>query len=279
MLTTLESPTDLDDLRRAVALLERPGLSIQIANLLGSPVEWAVSKLPARATRTLQTAVRGALYKAADAALFTLGEAPNAPASTRLHKLAAAGSGAVGGFFGLAGLVAELPVSTTIMMRAVADVARSEGFSLRDPQVQAACIEVFALGGSSDADDAAETGYYAMRALAGEAGHVAAGVAHRVGDKSVEAFTRKLATRDAGAMLARLIESVAARFGLVITEKTAAQMVPVLGAAAGATLNTLFIGHYQAMARGHFIVMRLERHYGVERVRAAYREEARRLRR
>ena len=90
----------------------------------------------------------------------------------------------------------------------------------------------------------------------------------------MEAFTRKLATRDAGAVLARLIESVAARFGVVITEKTAAQMVPVLGAAAGATLNTLFISHYQAMARGHFIVMRLERHYGHEHIQAAYRHEA-----
>ena len=266
----LESSQDHEDLRRAVALLERPGLSIQVANLLGSPVEWAVSKLPAPATRTIQSAVRGALYKAADAALFTLGESPHTPASTRLHKLAAAGSGAVGGFFGLPGLVAELPVSTTIMMRAVADIARSEGFSLRDPQVQAACIEVFALGGNSSADDAADAGYYAMRTLAAEAGVAAAGAAQRLGDKSVDAFARKFATRDAGMMLARLIESVAARFGVVITEKTAAQMVPVLGAAAGATLNTVFTGHYQAMARGHFIVLRLERRYGHARVREAY---------
>ena len=272
MPTTLDSPQDLDDLRRAVGLLERPSLSIQIANLLGSPVEWAVSKLPTFATRKIQSTVRGAMYKAADAALFTLKDTPHTQASTRLHKFVAAGSGAVGGFFGVAGLIAELPVSTTIMMRAVADIARSEGFSLADPQVQAACIEVFALGGSSDADDAADSGYYAMRALATEAGHAAAGVAQRVGDKSVEAFTRKLATRDAGTMLARLIESVAARFGLVITEKTAAQMIPVLGAAAGATLNTMFTSHYQAMARGHFIVMRLERKYGAERVRAAYRQ-------
>jgi hypothetical protein len=64
---------------------------------------------------------------------------------------------------------------------------------------------------------------------------------------------------------------VAARFGVVITEKSAAQMVPVLGAAAGATLNTLFTGHYQAMARGHFIVLRLERTYGAAHVREAYR--------
>ncbi|QSX78873.1 EcsC family protein [Agrilutibacter solisilvae] len=264
---------DMHELRRAVALLERPSLSIQIANLIGSPVDWAVSKLPGFVTRRIQSAVRAALYRACDAALFTLKDAPRAQASTRLHKLAAAGSGAVGGFFGWAGLVAELPVSTTIMMRAVADIARSEGFSLQEPAVQAACIEVFALGGRSEDDDAAESGYYAMRGMVAEVGrHTAAELARQVGDKSVEAFTRKLSARDAGHVMARLIESVAARFGVVITEKTAAQMVPVLGAAAGATLNTLFTSHYQDMARGHFIVMRLERSYGHALVQSAYRD-------
>jgi hypothetical protein len=47
-------------------------------------------------------------------------------------------------------------------------------------------------------------------------------------------------------------------------------MVPVIGAAGGALINTLFIGHYQDMARGHFIVRRLEKTYGTEPVRAAY---------
>ena len=44
----------------------------------------------------------------------------------------------------------------------------------------------------------------------------------------------------------------------------------MLGAVAGATLNTLFTGYYQDMARGHFIVRRLERRYGFETVRLAY---------
>ena len=57
---------------------------------------------------------------------------------------------------------------------------------------------------------------------------------------------------------------------MVVSQKTAAQMIPVLGAAGGAIINTLFIGHYQDMARGHFIVRRLEKIHGTETIRRAY---------
>ena len=73
-------------------------------------------------------------------------------------------------------------------------------------------------------------------------------------------------------MLARLIDAVATRFGVVITEKTAAQIVPVLGGVAAATINALFTDHYQDMARGHFIVKRLEAKYGEAPIERAYSE-------
>jgi hypothetical protein len=38
----------------------------------------------------------------------------------------------------------------------------------------------------------------------------------------------------------------------------------------GAAINVLFIRHYQAVAKGHFTVRRLERTYGAEVIRAAY---------
>ena len=56
----------------------------------------------------------------------------------------------------------------------------------------------------------------------------------------------------------------------VVSEKAAAQLVPVIGAAGGALVNTVFISHYQDMARGHFAVRRLERIHGIEPVRLAY---------
>jgi len=79
-----------------------------------------------------------------------------------------------------------------------------------------------------------------------------------------------LTPKEAGKWLAKIVEKVAARFGVVVTEKFAAQAVPIVGAVAGATLNTMFTDYYQDVARGHFIVRRLERSYGYETVRAAY---------
>jgi hypothetical protein len=65
----------------------------------------------------------------------------------------------------------------------------------------------------------------------------------------------------------RLIAQIASRFGVVVTQKLAAQAVPIVG---GAAVNYAFIGHFQEVARAHFVVRRLERRYGKDAVRAAY---------
>jgi hypothetical protein len=72
--------------------------------------------------------------------------------------------------------------------------------------------------------------------------------------------------------LIRLIALIAARFQIQVSEKAAAQMVPIIGAAGGAVINLLFIDHFQDMSRGHFTVRRLERQYGSETVRRAYEQ-------
>jgi len=269
--TLADSPQDMADLRRAVALLEAPTLSARMANLVGSPLEFAVRRLPAGVSRRIQGAAEAALHKAAQAALWSMDRArPGKPASPRLHKLAAAASGALGGAGGLPALVIELPLSTTIIMRAVADIARSEGFDLEDFGTRQACLEVFALGGNSGGDDASETGYYLARGFTTELmRHLSAELAGTTLSGS-HGLLLGLGPKEAGKWLARIVEKVAARFGVVVSEKFAAQAVPVLGAVAGATLNTLFTGYYQDMARGHFIVRRLERKYGFETVRLAY---------
>ena len=57
-----------------------------------------------------------------------------------------------------------------------------------------------------------------------------------------------------------------------VTEKAAAQAIPAIVAAGGAIVNTIFIDHFQDMARGHFIVRRLERKYGAEIVEETYKK-------
>lgn len=271
----LDHPQDRADLQRAVKLLEAPTITARMANLVGAPLEFAVRSLPASVSGRIHGAVEAALHKSAQAALWSMANAPGRTASTRWHKLAAATSGAVGGAFGFTALFLELPVSTTIMMRAVADVARSEGFDLEDLATQQACLEVFALGGKSEKDDASETGYYLARGFTADVlRHLSAELAGRT--VAGQGITTGLGSKEAGKWLAKLIERVATRFGVVVTEKFAAQAVPVVGAATGAALNTMFTDYYQDMARGHFIVRRLERRYGESAVREAYDGMARR---
>jgi hypothetical protein len=50
----------------------------------------------------------------------------------------------------------------------------------------------------------------------------------------------------------------------------AAKAIPIIGAASGGIVNVMFISHFQEMARGHFIVKRLEAAHGPEPVRQAY---------
>jgi len=70
--------------------------------------------------------------------------------------------------------------------------------------------------------------------------------------------------------LVELLDSIAARFGIVVTEKAAVQRVPIPGAISVALVNLGFIQHFQDVARAHFTVRRLERAYGVNLVREAY---------
>ena len=68
----------------------------------------------------------------------------------------------------------------------------------------------------------------------------------------------------------RFIAKIASRFGMVVSQKAAATAIPIVGAVGGITINTLFINHFQNMARGHFTIRRLERKYGEETVKAEY---------
>lgn len=232
-------------LQAAKDLLENPGLAIKIASALGTPIEKLMDWLPRGIEGMIGNVTRTALGKAADGAIYTLGNSSGGKASNRWHKFAVAASGAGGGFFGMAGLPVELPLSTTIMLRSIADIARSEGFDLDDMETRRQCIAVLGLGGRSARDDAADTGYLAARA----------GLARAISEGG-----------------SKLIASVAARFSVQVTEKVAGQAVPVLGAAAGAVINTLFIDHFQDMARGHFAYLRLANRYGEDVVALAYEQ-------
>ena len=250
---------DYEDLQQAVVLLEKTRFITRLTRYAGRPIEKMMITLPGDTPAKVQKVVRATISRLLRVALTTMGNRQPRKASPRLHKIAGGVSGAVGGAFGLSALALELPLSTTIMLRSIADIARSEGEDISTVEGRLACLEVFALGGQTDSQDGADTGYYAVRtALAKAMGEAARHLAS-------QGLTKKGAP-----VLARFIAQIASRFGALVSEKIAAQAVPIIGAAGGAGINLLFMEHFQQTARGHFIVRRLERTYGQDTIRAAY---------
>jgi hypothetical protein len=264
MTDTLEqefTDADLDDLRKAKTRLEYPGLTTKIANIIGRPIEAGFKLLPKNWNRKVGELTQAALLKGLEFSIYTMGRPETRESRNWLHKLLVVGSGAAGGVVGIASLAVELPFSTCVILRSIADIARSEGHNIALLEVKLACLEVLALGGKSPHDDAAESGYWMVRgALA----------------KSVSEAARYLAEKglaeEGAPPLVRLIATIASRFSIVITEETAAKAVPVVGAVSGGAINYLFMNHFQEMARGHFIVKRLEKKYGMKRVEEVYKE-------
>lgn len=111
-----------------------------------------------------------------------------------MHKLGVAVSGGVGGFFGVSVIAIELPISTSIILRSIADVARSE----------------------------TESGCYAVRAM----------LSKSLADAS-EFLVSKVLTDEGAPVLIRLISMIAKRFSIQVTEKAVAQAIPAIGAAGG----------------------------------------------
>ena len=75
--------------------------------------------------------------------------------------------------------------------------------------------------------------------------------------------------------MTRLISNIASRFGVAVSEKVAAQAVPIVGAIGGGLINALFVDHFQNTADAHFTVRMLERKYGADVVKREYERIAR----
>ena len=255
------SSFDLAALREAQQKLEAQSFAMTVAGRVGMPVEALLRMLPARVQDGVGAAVNKALEQCLQVALRAGGPQGASPGHKRAHTAAAAVSGAIGGFFGLAGLAVELPVTTTIMLHSIIEIARAQGEDLEQPESALACLQVLALGPErgSGSGEALDSAYYATRAALAQATREAAAY-----------VAQKGAAREGAPALVAFLSRIAARFGLEVSEKAAAQLVPVAGAAGGLALNVLFTQHFQRLAEGHFTIRRLERKYGGASVQAAY---------
>lgn len=256
--------TEIEELKKAKQLLENPALAMKLANHVGRPVELLLEKVD---SKKLTKITEKALNKSLSIAISSLNTTKKKSVSNGKHKLMTVLSGGVGGAFGLPALAIELPISTTIMLRSIADIADSEGHDLNELETRMACLEVFSLGSNkSSTDDGAESAYFAARGAVAYEMKLAIDAVASMSEKALQEALAKGQLP----MFVKVIETIASRFGISVSQKFMAETVPIVGAIGGASINLMFMNHFQNMAEGHFIVKRLEKKYGLEMVENEY---------
>ncbi len=252
---------EIQELRWAHTQLEHPSFASRLSSVIGVPIERTLKLLPQSWYRAIHVGAGKSIERAANVAIQTLGNTTTAQSRQAEHLGLAALAGALGGFAGPLGLLVELPVMTVLMLRSIAGIACTQGEDLSSVDARLACVEVFGLGARSRDDDGAETGYYGIRGT----------LAFHFGG----AFgSSKISAKDLPVGM-EFLRGIASRFGVAISDDVAARMVPVVGAVSGATLNLIFMQHFQDVAKGHFIVRRLERKHGSDVIRLAYSDISR----
>lgn len=237
------------DAIRAIAKRQQDasGIMMQLITYLGGQVEDGMKLLPSYARARLDGAATRALRSSYDAAGRTQGGLGRLVATDRAHKALASVSGALGGLGGLPTALAELPLATTVIFRAVQQIAEHHGEDPMSAETRAQCLHVFGKGGPGGEDDGVDTTFIGARlGLSGSA-------------------------------INALISRVAPRFATVLGQKLASQTVPLLGAAAGAGTNYTFVSYYTDLAHVHFGLRALAREHGVDAVEDAFHEELARI--
>ncbi|UWQ18843.1 EcsC family protein [Jannaschia sp. M317] len=224
----LDREDELD--RIAERMQAASGTGMQLLNLIGTQAESLIDMLPGPVKAGLESATAAALQQSFKAAAISRNRV--ADASDWLTRAMTLGTGAAGGFGGLPTALAELPVTTTVILRAIQGIADEHGFDPAKPEIRAACLKVFAAAGPMDNDDGTDLSFITMRLTL------------------------------VGGTVQGLIAKVAPRLAIPLGQKLAAQAVPFVGAAAGAATNYIYTSYYQEMARVQFGLMRLAEQEG-----------------
>jgi len=215
------------------------GPLMAVMNRLGGSIEARVALLPDALRAQIETVTRTALaqsYRAAGLGRF----APDL--GGRATPVLAALTGAAGGMGGIATSVAELPFTITLILHAIRQAAVAEGFDPDEDAIRIECLRVFGAGSPLSQDDGVNTSFLGARLTL------------------------------TGPALQKVIAAIAPRLAVAMGQKLAAQAVPVLGAVAGATLNTAYLRYYREIAHVRFALLRLAQTHGAGPVLMAFQD-------
>lgn len=219
--------------RLARRYLAASGLGMEILATIGGSAQGLIERLPRFVRSRLDGLTLAALNRAFAAATRTRRYVRDR--GDWFNRLASTVSGAAGGVAGLPGAMIELPVTVTMLLRAILDIAEEHGLDPDSDEVRIEALRVFAAAGPMSEDDGTDLGLLAA----------------------------KLSIT--GQTVQGIIARIAPRLAAVLGQKLAAQATPVFGALAGASINYTFARYYQEIARVHFGVLRLSQETGLPR--------------
>ena len=227
IITDLPQPLDTEAELDAIAQRYRAAnrVGITVLNVIGGQADDLLEQLPNAVRAGLESATITALSQAMKVAQSSRSLIPDKKGW--LNQAVTTAIGAAGGAGGLPTAVAELPVTTTILLRVIQSVAIEHGFDPEAENVQFDCIQVFASAGPLAQDDGADLGFLSARLTI------------------------------TGRAMQTVIAQVAPKLAVVLGQKLAAQAVPVLGAIAGAATNYAYTSYYEDMAHVHFRLRKL----------------------
>lgn len=234
ILPPITDPTIHSEIDRlARRYLNAGGIAMEMLNAVGGRAEGLIERLPAPVRKRMDGVTHAALNRAFDAASRSRGLLRDR--GDWFNRALSTASGAAGGLAGFAGAAIEMPITVTLLLRAIMDIAAEHGFDPDSDQARSEALYVFASAGPLERDEGADLGLLAARMTI------------------------------TGQTLQTLIAKVAPRLSASLAQKLAAQAVPVLGAVAGATINYSFTRYYQEIARVQFGLMRLSEETGLPR--------------
>jgi len=248
---------DSRDLTKAVSALEKNSLIKNLSEFTGRPIEEMLAKVPKPIKKQIERSVEQLTYKCLDLAIKSL-ENELETKRNRFDSLYTGIVGGLGGIFGMASLPIELPITTILLLRSIAVIARNQGENLSELESRLACIEVFALS-KSIKNDSSSISYYSSRAMLAKLSNDAIRIMSERG-------IAEISTATMGNMTAQTVT----KYSALISEKMLANAIPVVGAIGGATVNIIFLNYFKKLAEGHFTIRKLERIYGKEEVRLQF---------
>lgn len=212
---------------------------------LGNLVQRGMSKIPEDKRDEIIGKIHDAFCWVQSVSVRGMDNDPGRVSSDNLYTTVVVASGAIGGAFGLPSVLVELPLTTGLILRSIADIGRALGERLDDPGFRRTCLEVLAYGSPLD-DEEDEIAF----------------VSARIG--AVE--------------ISEMIARVAVRYLAALAPRIAAGTVPVIGAGLAAAVNWAYMNFYQSMARVLFMLLPIERKYDPAQVRSCFASVVREIR-